>query len=121
MGKKDLNILSATKMLIKLDLYVYFSQKWVEETLMKLDIYLFNKRWWVIRKIQWNLELKNSLKKEFDSEPVYKEKYLKSKIKSFNGKINTNFYNNEITKGGSQWFRSILFLELVKMIFLKCF
>ena len=42
-GKKNLNILFATKILEKLGLYVYFSQKWVhiEKTLMKLNIYLF--------------------------------------------------------------------------------
>ena len=49
-------------------------------------------------------KVKNSLKKEFDSEPVYNEKYLKAKIKSYNGKINTNFHNNKITKEGSQFF-----------------
>ena len=31
-------------------------------------------------------KVKNSLKKEFDNEPVYYEKYLKAKIKSYNGK-----------------------------------
>ena len=40
----------------------------------------------------------NSIKKEFDSEPVYNEKYLKAKIKSYNWKINTNFQNNRNTK-----------------------
>ena len=43
-------------------------------------------------------KVKNSIKKEFGSEPVYNEKYLKTKIKSYNGKINTNFYNNKIPK-----------------------
>ena len=50
----------------------------------------------------------NSIKKEFDSKPVYTEKYLKAKIKSYHGKylkakiksyhgkINTNLYNNKI-------------------------
>ena len=47
-------------------------------------------------------KVKNNLKKEFDSEPVYNEKYLKAKIKSYNGKINTSFYNNKIAKEGSQ-------------------
>ena len=47
-------------------------------------------------------KVKNSLKKEFDSEPVYNEKYLKAKIKSYNGKINTNFHGNKIPKKGSQ-------------------
>ena len=46
---------------------------------------------------------KNSFTKEFDSEPVYNEKYLKAKIKSYNGKINTNFHDNEIPKEGSQF------------------
>ena len=39
-------------------------------------------------------KVKNSVKKEFDSKSVYIEKYLKTKIKSYNGKINTNFHNN---------------------------
>ena len=31
------------------------------------------------------------------------EKYLKAKIKSYNGKINTNLHNNKIPKEGSQF------------------
>ena len=34
------------------------------------------------------------IKKEFESEPVYNEKSLKTKLKSFNLKINTNSHNN---------------------------
>ena len=34
---------------------------------------------------------------------VYIEKYLKSKIKSYNGKINTNFHNKKIPREGSQF------------------
>ena len=41
------------------------------------------------------------IKKEFDNNPVYNEKYIKTKIKSYNGKINTNFHNNKIPKEGS--------------------
>ena len=37
-------------------------------------------------------KVKNSLKKFFDSEPAYNERYLKAKIKSYNGKTNTNFH-----------------------------
>ena len=33
----------------------------------------------------------NSIKKELNSESVYNKKYLKTKIKSYKGKINTNF------------------------------
>ena len=71
-------------------------------------------------------EVKNIIKKEFDSEPVYNEKYLKLKIKSYNGKISTNFHNNKIPKEGSQFicssvFWSILFLEQTKVIIQICF
>ena len=48
-------------------------------------------------------KIKNSIKKEFDSEPVYNEKYLKAKKTSYNGKINTIFHNNIIPKEGSQF------------------
>ena len=70
---------------------------------MKLDIYLFLiKNDKLLENEIWE-KVKNILKKEFDSEPVYNEKYLKAKIKSYNGKINTNFHNNKIPKGSSQY------------------
>ena len=47
-------------------------------------------------------KIEKSTKREFGSEPVYHEKYLKAKIKSCNGKINTNFHNNEIPKESPQ-------------------
>ena len=39
---------------------------------------------------------RNSIKKEFDSEPVYIAIYLKAKTKSYTGKTNTNFHDNKI-------------------------
>ena len=47
-------------------------------------------------------KVKNNIKKEFDSEPVYKKEYLKAKKKSYNGKIKTNFHYNKISKEGSK-------------------
>ena len=35
-------------------------------------------------------------KERFDSEPVYNNKYLKTKIKSYEGKIITNFYDEQV-------------------------
>ena len=59
-------------------------------------------------------KVSNIIKKEFDSELVYNEKYLKTKIKSYNGKIYTNFHNNKILKEGSQCiFLSVLLVESV--------
>ena len=37
-------------------------------------------------------------KKIFDSEPVCNKKYLKTKKKSYKGKINTNFYGHKTPK-----------------------
>ena len=48
-------------------------------------------------------KVKNIVKKEFDSQPVYNEKYLKAKLKSYNGRMNTNFHNNKIPKEGSKF------------------
>ena len=46
-------------------------------------------------------KVKNTINKKFNSKPVYNEKYLKGKIKSYNGKINTNFHNSKIPKENS--------------------
>ena len=49
---------------------------------------------------------KNSVtlpKKEFENSTIYNEKYIKTKTKSYNGKINTNFPNNKKPKEGFQF------------------
>ena len=53
-----------------------FIQKWVqiEEILVKLNIHLFDNK--------IGEKTKNSIKKEFDREPVYNVNYLTTKIKS---------------------------------------
>ena len=76
--------------------------------------------------MKFGKKIKSSPKKEFDSEPVYNEKYLKAKIQSYNGKIRTNFYSNKIPKEDSQYIcLSIILidsvLEQVKFNILKCF
>ena len=43
----------------------------------------------------------------YDSKFVYNEKYLKTKIKSYNGKINTSFCNNKYTKRKLSMYLSI--------------
>ena len=48
-------------------------------------------------------KVKDSLKKEIDSETVNNKIYLKAKIKSCNGRINTNFHNSKIPKQDSQF------------------
>ena len=43
----------------------------------------------------WNV-IKNKLNIKFHSQPVYENKYLKTKVKEFNGNIKTNFLGNNV-------------------------
>ena len=45
----------------------------------------------------WN-KVSKVIKKGFDSEPVYNNKDLKTKIKSYERKINTNFHDDKVSK-----------------------
>ena len=45
----------------------------------------------------WN-KIRKTLSIEFHSQPIYDEKYIKSKVKAFSKVINTVFSNNEISK-----------------------
>ena len=48
----------------------------------------------------WN-KFSCSIKKEFDSERAHNEIYLRTKVKSYEGKINTDVHDNRISKEGS--------------------
>ena len=83
MVKKDLNIFSATKMIRKIDLFVYVSQKMTacrknfDET--KFMSFLIEDDE-LLEKYNKNCgKVKDSLKREFDSKSVYNKKYLKAK------------------------------------------
>ena len=45
----------------------------------------------------WN-KIKKTLNIKFHSMPVYDEKYIKAKVREFNGVIKTNFLGDEIPK-----------------------
>ena len=48
----------------------------------------------------WN-KIKKTLNMRFHSQPIYDEKYIKTKVKTFNGVINTLFSDNIIPKEGN--------------------
>ena len=50
--------------------------------------------------MKFRIRLKKTLGKKFLSMYVYDEKYIKSKVKEFNGVIKTNFWSNEILNYG---------------------
>ena len=41
--------------------------------------------------------IKNKLGIEFHSEPIYEQKYLKAKVREFDGVIKTNFLGNDMS------------------------
>ena len=51
----------------------------------------------------WEKVRKSTKKKKNLSEAVYNKKYLRTKMKFYNGKINTIFHSNKIPKEGSQY------------------
>ena len=74
--------------------------KWLhtEEILMKPNVCVFfieNNELLEKQNEIWD-KVSNAIKKGFDSESVYSEKYLKTKIKSFKGRTNINFRNDKI-------------------------
>ena len=105
---------------------------YMEETLIKLIYVFFDliKHDELLEKYNEICgKVKSSIKKELDSEPVYNEKYLKAKIKSYNGKINTNFHSNKIPKESSQCIcLSVILIDSVfrtgknyyPLVFLEC-
>ena len=50
----------------------------------------------------WN-KIKNSLNAKFHSQPIYDDKYIKVKVKTFSSIINTLFSGNEIPKKRSRY------------------
>lgn len=54
------------------------------------------------------------MKKGFDIEPVYNKKYLKTRIKPCNNKINANFHGSKVPREESLCLRlSIIVINLV--------
>ena len=59
---------------------------------------------------------------EFDNQPVYNEKYIKNRVKTFGDKVITKFTNNEIWKENtlsSCVAKKIIVVKILVMTFLK--
>ena len=70
-------------------------------------------------------KVSNSMKKVFDSEPVYNEKKLKTQITPHEGKINTHFHGNKIPEEVFEFIYLLVTLtnyvfRTGKTIILKC-
>ena len=51
----------------------------------------------------WRKEIKKLLGVEFYSEPVYDEKYIKAKVKTFEDKVITKFTDNKVPKENTNY------------------
>ena len=97
----------------------------IAEILMKLNICLIWKNDELLEKYNeiW-YKVSYTIKKGFDSEPVYNETYLITKIKTYEEKIKTN--GDKVLKEGSQCLSlSVILIDSVfktgKIIILECF
>ena len=69
----------------------------IEDILMELNMSFFIKDDELLHKYNEICKtLNNTTKNGFDSELLYNEKYLKTKLKPHKGKISTNFHNDKI-------------------------
>ena len=105
-GKKDFKYFSGYKDAKKINLYAYCFPKMSAykkdfDKTKCMSFLVKNKKLFGKYNEIWK-KVSKTIKKEFDSKAVCNEKYLKTKIKSCNGKINTNFHNNKIPKEDSQ-------------------
>ena len=64
------------------------------------------------------------MNKEFDSESVYgdNDKYIKTKIKSYQDKVNTNFQGKKAPKENTSYkYLSLIMLDSVVRVNKKCY
>ena len=63
---------------------------------------IFSWWWWCNFEIEQNLA-KKLLSVEFDSQPVYDEKYIKTRVTTFEDKVVTKFTDNKILKENTHY------------------
>ena len=62
-----------------------------------MSFFIKNSEVWEKYKDIWNV-IKNKLNIKFHSQPIYENKYLKAKVREFDGSIKTNFLGNNVPK-----------------------
>ena len=62
-----------------------------------MSLLVKNSEVWEKYKDIWDV-IKKKLRIKFHSEPIYENKYLKAKVREFDGSIKTNFLRNNVPK-----------------------
>ena len=73
------------------------SNKYFENGAKNMSFFIKDDEVWDKYDKIWNV-IKNKLNIKFHSEPVYEYKYLKAKVREFDGVIKTNFLGNDMPK-----------------------
>ena len=82
--------------------------------LSKKSMYVRSWRWWFKKYNQIWDKVSNSIKKIFYRKPIYNDKYLKTKVKSYKDKIKTDVHDNKIPKEGFYYIcLSMILIEYV--------
>ena len=71
--------------------------KYFENAGKNMSFLIKNSKVWEKYEEIWNV-IKNKLNIKFHSQPIYENKYLKVKVKEFDGNIKTNFLGNNLPK-----------------------
>ena len=71
--------------------------KYFENAGKNMSFFIIDDEVWEKYKKIWDV-IKNKLSIKFHSKPIYDQKYLKAKVREFDGVIKTNFLGNEVPK-----------------------
>ena len=71
--------------------------KYFENRGKNMSLSIKNNETWEKYEDIWNV-IKNKLNIKFNSQPIYENKYLKAKVREFDGNIKTNFLGNDLPK-----------------------
>ena len=71
--------------------------KYFENAGKSMSFLIIDDEVWEKYKKIWDV-IKNKLSIKFHSKPIYDQKYLKAKVREFDGVIKTNFLGNEVPK-----------------------
>ena len=82
-------------------MYYFTSNEWIHKILwkrgQKLVFFIKDDEVWEKYEQIWDV-IKNKRGIKFHSKPIYKKKYLKAKVREFDGVIKTKFWGNDIPK-----------------------
>ena len=76
--------------------------KYFENGGKNMSLLIKNSEVWEKYEDIWNV-IKNKLNIKFHSQPFYENKYLKTKVREFDGSIKTNFLGNNIPKENTHY------------------